>query len=230
MANLLTTPPKRWIIVEPGITRGGMEELVRRQAENFGLTMDEREWHAEPSPLNRFDSLLAPRLAELERWGIKEVNPTGVLDALKLLRPVRLILTTRDPRAAAASGLRKLDRRRRADQDDEWWRQRLHESARLAIDLRRSWAGDRLRVVRFESLVADESARKDLESWLDWPLDGAPERGLELYNRLDEVAKHGGQLTSKSLTTPPQDSPRISAFADRFHEEAVDYRREFGYD
>jgi len=48
LANLLTSPPKRWLLAEPGITRGDMGEHVRIQAEQFGFPITSDEWTSVP--------------------------------------------------------------------------------------------------------------------------------------------------------------------------------------
>ena len=40
LANLLTTPPSRVVLVEPGITRGGMNEYVRKEVGRLGWEID----------------------------------------------------------------------------------------------------------------------------------------------------------------------------------------------
>ena len=52
LGGVLTSPPKRWLLVEPGITRGDMGEHVRIQEEQFGFPITSDEWTSVPGEKN----------------------------------------------------------------------------------------------------------------------------------------------------------------------------------
>lgn len=233
LANLLTTPPDRWIIVEPGVTRAGMDDQTRRQAVAFGFEIRPAEWcsasdHEEPEA--RFDRVLAPRVATLQKWGIKEVNPRGWSRLIEKFKPRCIIFAVRDITDATLSAHRKLAVQRRPDQDDNWLYQRMTESASALVKTMDQIPASRRRVARFEDLVSSSTLREELSRWLDWPMDGDPTRGLVNYGREEEASMHGGAVTARSLMRERQNEPpERLAFADRVRCSCVTFQARFGY-
>src|SRR4026207_2014919 len=93
LANLLTSPPDRLVLVEPGLTRHDMGDHVREQVERFGVP---RTWESWAGPegetaLGRFEPCLKPALAGI-RWGVKEVNPLGWDALVQEFDPKQIVL------------------------------------------------------------------------------------------------------------------------------------------
>lgn len=234
LANLLTVPPSQWIITEPGITRGDMGEHVRQQAARFGLEISAAEWNdgaPGETALARFARVLAPRLDGV-RWGVKEVNPAGYDDLLRLFRPRKMVLAVRDIRDCAFSLLEKHAKVARPNpaHTRDWMHGRLLDAARALVKLHRETPADRLRVVRYEDFVTDPARRVELAAWLGLELDGDPARCLDLYGREDEPLKHEGGIGAGSVNRGATERrPDWIAFADRLARDAADYQAAFGY-
>lgn len=200
LANLLTNPPRSLVLIEPGITRGGVDAPLREQLRRAGVDAPESAFDAarEPDALERFAAIL-PRLAGIEKWGVKEVNPAGLDGLVRVFRPRRYLLAVRDLHYVAASGLRKLKAGKRGDQNEAWLLDRLSAGADAVMRLARELDARAWRAVRYEDLVASEAERGAIADWLDWPLDGDPARCMDLFGREAEVTKHDGRVTTRSL-------------------------------
>jgi hypothetical protein len=236
IANLLTTPPARWVLVEPGITLAGMNEHVRQMADRFGWRFDEAEWYREETPRARFERLLLPRLSQIEKWGVKEVNLAGLSDLIALYPPRRIVLAVRDMRDCAVSMKEKetkqgpLAGKVLAPKSDDWLHRRLIESANTLVSLFENQPRETVRVVRYEDFVSSPAERDALGRWLDWPLDGDPGSNLDLFGRSYEVERHPtGIGTTSAGRWQHEASPDLRAFAGRVAADAVAYQRTFGY-
>ena len=75
LANLLTTPPDRWVIIEPGLTRDGVGEHVLEQARRFGppVAVSDAQWRAGDREPGWAICSIGPGLSSLRGWGVKEV-------------------------------------------------------------------------------------------------------------------------------------------------------------
>ena len=181
LANLLTSPPNRWVLVEPGITRGGMGEVVRREAGLFGWHYERMDWHEQETSQERFNRLLHERLRQLDRWGVKEVNMQGIGDLISTYRPRHIVVSVRDIRACAISVRQKetlqgtIAGQAMVPKSDEWLQRRLLDGAEAALRLASEPPpGSQVTVVRYEDFVASADARTSLARTLDWPLEGIP--------------------------------------------------------
>jgi len=230
VANLMTTPPDRWLIVEPGITRGDMSEQVRIQAERFGIRISGERWRAESNAEERFEKLLIPHLSRLKSWGVKEVNPAGYDRLLALFNPRKVVLVVRDIGDAAISMLEKQELTPRAGQDEEWLAKRLCDSARAVMKLAESWPGERTCVVHYERFVADPMRKSLLEEWLSWPLTGDPNRCMDIFARDYEVDRHDREITDRSVDRRHREtSTHRLAFAKRVTKSMRNFQETFGY-
>ncbi|MBX3385410.1 MAG: sulfotransferase [Phycisphaeraceae bacterium] len=231
LANLLTSPPRSLVLIEPGITRGGVDAPLREQFNRAGLTLPDDAFDAsrQPDSLQRFLRLL-PAMERFEKWGVKEVNPAGLDALMHTFRPLRHLLAVRDLRFVAVSGLRKLHTARRADQNELWLLDRLAAGAQTVLRLAHSLPADAARVVRYEDLVASDTERQDIARWLDWPMDGDPTRCLDLFGRESEVAKHDGRVTDRSLQSGESDwSIDERVFARSLIDRVPGFQERFGY-
>jgi hypothetical protein len=237
IANMLTTPPSRWVLVEPGITLAGMGEHVRQMAERFGWRFDEAEWYQNETPRERFDRLLLPRLSQIEKWGVKEVNLAGLPELLEVYPPRRIVLAVRDIRDCAVSMKEKetkqgpLAGQVLAPKSDDWLHRRLIDSAHTLVSLLQSHPRDTLRVVRYEDFVSSADERESLAHWLDWPLAGDPGSNLDLFGRSYETERHpSGVGTTSAGRWRDEPSPELRAFAESVVADAVSYQRAFNYE
>jgi len=237
LANLLTSPPNRWVLAEPGITRSGMGEVVRQGAGLFGWHYEHSAWHARETSEERFNRLLHQRLGQLERWGVKEVNMNGIADLIATYRPRHIVISVRDIRACAVSVRQKetlqgtIGGQAPVPKTDEWLRERLRDGANAALQLLAAPPpGSRITVVRYEDFVASSDIRATLAKTLDWPLDGNPGSTLDFFGRGFEVERHGNQIGTSSVTRWRDESePAMRTFADQLAFEVADYQRQFGY-
>jgi hypothetical protein len=237
MANLMTTPPDRLVLVEPMLHRGGGNAGMFDQMARWGWPVGADElarWREPPTgqgPAERAGLVLASRLVRLARWGVKEVDPTAHRPGIAVLRPRRLIVLVRDVRDVTLSYLEKFRREGRRDFGGELlWRvvQGTRVLTRLADGSRR---GRSLRIVRYEDFVTSAAERAALARWLDWPLDGDPDRNLDLYRRAYEIERHGGVVSPVSVgrrtrATDPADAALIARIGDFLG----GYQRRFGYE
>lgn len=231
LANLLTSPPRSLVLIEPGITRGGVDAPLHEQFNRAGLPLPESAFDAsgQPDSLQRFLNIL-PAMDRFEKWGVKEVNPDG-LDALEqTFRPHRYLLAVRDLRSVAVSGLRKLQAARRADQTELWLLDRLAAGAQAVLRFAQTLPADAARTVQYEDLVASEVERNDIARWLDWPMDGDPTRCLDLFGRESEVTKHDGRVTARSLQSNENEwSIDERVFARSLIDRVPGFQEWFGY-
>ena len=85
--------------------------------------------------------------------------------------------------------------------------------------------------MRYEDLVTGTDVRNGLESWLDWPPAGRPDRNLAaIFNRSREVDLHGSAITTHSVgrreDTSDNEMRDLLAWV---HREQIEFQRRFGY-
>lgn len=233
LANLLSTPPNRWVMVEPRLANGTTGNDLLAQAASMGLPISDEEWslRSGESPTDRVRRVLVPRLAGLDRWGLKEVRPDLLGLTVERLDPRSTIVLVRDLRDVALSLIEKTRHDAEDGYDEDWLRQYLSASPTAVLELLETLSSKRHRVVRYEDLVRDDGVRAELASWLDWPLDGQPGRNLaEVFNRSREVDLHGSDLTDRSVgrRVDPNDK-RANAVIDWVEREHGAFQQRFGY-
>lgn len=238
LANLLTTPPDRWVIIEPGLTRDGIGDHVLEQAVRFGapVAISREEWNAsdpqEPG-LSRFARTIGPGLSRLKAWGVKEVNPAGLDELIRVFEPRQVLLAVRDIRDCAISVIEK-SRRHAAEgrqvQSDEWMARRLTDAGAALVRLKHRLGSERVRIVHYETFTTDNSCRAELSRWLDWPLTGDPGRCLDLFGREYETVRHNGRVGSSSVARHERETSReLLDFAALVEQQAHEYQAVFGY-
>lgn len=238
LANLLTTPPEHWVIIEPGLTRDGVGEHVFEQARRFGapVAVSEEAWRAggdRETGLERFARTIGPGLSALRGWGVKEVNPMGLDELIRVFEPRKVLLAVRDIRDCAISVLEK-SRLHAAEgrpvQSDDWLARRLTDAGAALVRIRSRLDASRVRTVQYERFTTDAAYRDSLESWLDWPLTGDPGRCMDLFGREYEVARHAGSVSASSVDRREREqSAEALRFAARVEQDAAAYQRAFGY-
>jgi hypothetical protein len=236
IANLMTTPPDRLVLVETQLHRGGGYAGMFDQMARWGWQVGADElarWQKPPpgqSPAERAAAVLADRLIGLARWGVKEVDPTAHKPGIALLRPKRVIVLVRDIRDVMLSFVEKFQREGRSDYSGEI-RWRLIDGARVMTWLADGQCGGGpMRIVRYEDFVASADERAALARWLDWPLDGDPDRNLDLYRRNYEIERHRGVVSQVSVGRRAQVAGTATGvLVARMGEFLARYQRRFGY-
>lgn len=200
LANLLTTPPNRFVLVEPQLHLGEGNAWMFEQLDRFGWSVGTEEidlWRSLP-PERRVSTFLYPRLTTLEKWGVKEVDPKAHLPSLATLRPRKVIILVRNVRDVIISYIEKYRREGKTDYGAELLNF-LVESTNMLIHLTETLNYQQMRVVRYEDFVTSERERAAVSRWLGWPLDGDPNRNLDLYKRTFEIERHNGEISSVSV-------------------------------
>ncbi len=233
LANLLTNPPQRWVVIEPRFANGSTGMDVVHQARDFGWEITPEEWAVGPgeTPGQRTTRVFAHQLAVMERWGVKEVRPDLLQPTFDQLRPKKVIVLVRDIHDAATSLVEKTQRDADAHYDEAWIREYLTSSPQAILDLLGHLGRADHRIVRYEDFVVDETVREVLADWLDWPLDGDPGRNLiDLFKHGREVEIHAGEVTDRALRRRSQ-TKNIQAIAmsEWAAEENREFQRRFGY-
>jgi len=170
---------------------------------------------------------LRAALVDLDRIGVKEIRAKHIRAALRRRRPERIVVMIRDARAALLSYHRK-HLKRFGDPPRKSFPARLFlRTAPLLLRLCDETPSERLRVVRYEAFVSDESERAALSAWLDWPLTGDPSALFGVYGR-DREAAHGRDAAGGSVARAEQAPPpgarqalepvlrRLGPFQERF--------------
>ena len=233
LANLLTKPQQRWILVEPGLTRHGMGDHVRRQAERFGIQIAPDEWQGprrDESALQRFQRTLQSHVGNI-RWGVKEVNMTGADELINIFRPKAVLLSVRNIRDCAISIYEKNQAVGQISHSEEWMVDRLLSAANALIRFKRALAQNTLRVVRYEEFVSDPGERVRLAEWLNWPVDGDPAWCMDIFGRQNEPNIHGNKIGTSSINRGARiANPTSLNFAQKVMRLAEEYQVEFGYE
>lgn len=234
LANLLTTPPERWVIVEPRFANASTGPDVLDQARSFGWDLGGEHWRLAPGEdaLQRIHRLFQARLGGLKKWGFKEVRSELFRQSVELLRPRQTVVLVRDLRDVAVSLHAKMIRDDKPNYDEVWLRDYLTKTPSAIVDLTRDVEQLDHMVVRYEDFVRATEVRVKMARWAGWPLDGAPDRNLaRVFGREREVALHEGVVTEKALARHrgadvSEEARAVAAWA---HEVGSQYQERFGY-
>jgi len=233
LANLLTTPPDRWMIIEPRFANGSTGRDVLAQAREVGISVTNDAWEQGPteSTFERNARVFDRPLRELSKWGLKEVRSDLLLETQSVLDPVKTVVLVRDLRDAAASLFRKTEFDSDASYDSEWLHAYLANSPAAIMQLLDQLPPKSHRVVRYEDIVSLPDSRRELANWLEWPLDGDPGRNLStLFQRRREVELHQGVVSRRSLDRRrTTDDPREVELVEWVHATQNEFQSRFGY-
>jgi hypothetical protein len=240
VSDMLTVPGRSLVISEPEIfkhwsrnTAGRVHKLARL----VGLDLPEAPPEAEDydrSYARYFREALVPKLATLDRWGIKNVDFSGWRGLLRAFPPKRLILCVRDLRDAAISGIDRICRlgivfRGVPRMRDEAW-----VLAGLAYSVQELMAMRALPhlVVRYEDL-ARGTAQQAIADYV-----GLERLQVDRFNlkaaglkRAWEIDKHQGRVSDASVGRFASEPPGpVRALAERLWKLLPEYSAAFGYD
>jgi hypothetical protein len=241
VADLLTRPGRSVVISEPEIFKHWSRQTaarVHKLATMVGLDVGSEPPSAEAygrSYARYFRETLAPKLATLERWGIKNVDFSGWRPLLKAFPPKRLILCVRDLRDTAISGIDRICRlgivfRGVPRMRDEAW-----ILAGLAYSVQELMAMRQLPhlVVRYEDLAQGPAALERIAEYVG--LDGLEEDRLNLkaadLKRAWEIEKHRSRISAVSVGRFAAEPPGpVRALAERLWRLLPEYSAAFGYE
>ena len=215
LTNLLTNPTERRIcLAEPRLTtRRAYRPEKQTYFRDLGF----------PDPITT--ASIPEHLFTQERAGIKEVRAKHITAAIKRYDPKRILLVTRDARAALASYHEK---NQRSDSNRKAFPAKLFlRTAPLLLRLL-DQEQHRLTVIRYEDFVTNPDARDDLAATLDWPLDGALDRFKSL-SRGNETAKHDNTISTKSVNRPAPTDPKVLNTLTPILNKLANYQSAFGY-
>lgn len=203
LANLRTSPPNRWVLVEPGITRGGMGGRLK-QLDRWGVK--EVNMHGIPGLISTY-------------------RPPHIVVSVRDIRACAVSVRQKEDLQGTIAGQAIVPK------TDEWLQQRLLDGAEAALRLvKEPPPGSKVTVVRYEDFVASAEARASLARTLDWPLEGDPSSTLGLFGRSYEVERHGNNIGTSSVSRWREETAReMLTFADDVSSEVADYQRQFGY-
>jgi hypothetical protein len=225
LANRLTTPPDRWVLIQPRFANASTGSDLFSQAVLFDDTLGTPPSRSEgESHYEAVERVFAPALNRLSRWGLKEVRHDLYQPTIDLLSPRQVIVLVRDLRDVAVSLLEKMSSDGDSQYDHAWLRKYLTDTPAAIVELLKTADANATKLVRYEDLVADSTTSDQLAEWLDWPLDGQPDRGLrQVYRRDREVDLHGGVVTQAALGRHTQsahpDAPELTAWIQTHHAE-----------
>lgn len=212
LANLLSCPPNRWILVEPGLHHprpsSGLPIQISRFLAASGADPAGRAAATLTSRRQILDQL-ADCLPRLEAWGIKEVGPEHDT-AITALRPRKTVILVRDVRDVLLSFLEHQNRLLGCH-----WAHLSHleylSDCCTALAALCERDDPNTRICRYEDLVSSPNERNALADWLSWPLDGDIDRNLDLYYREYEIARHCGEVSINSVGRYSREQPSINA-------------------
>ncbi len=229
LANLLSSPPDRWVLVEPGLHTPRLSPSLAVQINRFraaSATPPHRPL-AVDAPRRLLVKNLAELLGTLSAWGLKEVG-SDHRSVIAYARPAKTIILVRDIRDALLSLLEK------HDQPGRHWESAslmAHLAECCAALIRLSQEKDATtRIYRYEDLVSSASERQTLSDWLSWPLNGDTTRNLDLYNRQYEAVRHQGTISAGSVGRHAREGnhTRVEVAA-QFSAMLQDFSTTFGY-
>ena len=236
VANMLTRPPSRCVLIEPWLPKGAQGPKLLEQLRRFGIPTSDRcslvpKSSSEADSQTSIERLLAELLRGVSHWGIKEVRPEMHFPTLPIVTPEKIIVQVRNIKDVALSLLEKHARRSDERYNLEWTHKYICTAASTLVKLRRSVENARLRVIRYEDFVISAAARQELEQWLQWPLDGDPGRNLDLFDRDYESERHGKSIGRSSVDRWKSESdPSKLTFANEMADCNREYQSEFCYE
>jgi len=240
ISDLLTVPGRSLVMSEPDLYKAWNRNIARRVTtlvESVGIDLPDGvpqpgDWNGDYSRYIR--EVLAPRLVELDLWGIKCVDFSDWRRLFDEFPPAKLILCLRDLRDTLLSGIDRIARmplifRSSGYRRDEAWV--LSALCYNAWELMAMRENPHL-ALRYEDVATDPGLLETLADHVGLDrLDPARSNlAAAGWHRKWEVEKHGGAISAISVGRFDQepDGP-IKALAARFWSLIPEYAVAFGY-
>jgi hypothetical protein len=233
IANWLTDPPARVVLIEPSFFALRNPNMVRVQLPEFSEPASDDEWmYPDTDWLARFNRLFAPRLAG-RHWALKEVLVAESQRVIEAFAPQRVVVTVRDIGAIAASFFEKHRRQNNRDRFDTGWVKTYcrRESAAM-VALCEAMAAQELpcHVVRYDDFVASPAVRARLAAFVDWPGGGFPQRHFGKLGRAFETERHTSGISTRAPSLPERAlEPDELALLPAILADCAEYQEYFGF-
>jgi hypothetical protein len=233
IANWLTDPPGRVVLIEPSLFALRNPNMVRVQLPEFSAPASDAEWtHPDADWQARFRRLFAPRLVG-RRWALKEVLVAESRRIMETFAPPRVVVTVRDIGAIAASFLEKHRRQNNRDRFDAGWVDaycRRESAAMVALCDAMLRAGLPHHVVRYEDFVASEAVRQQLAAFVGWPGGGLAQRHFGKLGRAFEAERHASGISARTPSLPERAlEPEELALLPGIVADCAAYQARFGF-
>lgn len=233
IANWLTDPPARVVLIEPSLFALRNPDMVRAQLPAFGAPADDAEWTFPDADWRaRFHRLFAPRLAG-RRWALKEVLVEECRRVMAAFAPPRVVVTVRDIGAIAASFFEKHRIQNNRHRFDAGWVAaycRRESAAMVALCEGMAREGLPHHVVRYDDFVASAEVRAALAAFVGWPGGGDPQRHLGALGRGFEAERHAGGIGTRSPALPERAlEPDELALIPGIVADCAAYQEAFGF-
>jgi len=233
IANWLTDPPQRVVLIEPSLFALRNPNMVRVQFPEFSEPADDAEWtFADADWHARFRRLFAPRLTG-RRWALKEVLVAESQRVMAAFAPPRVVVTVRDIGAIAASFLEKHRRQNNRDRFDTGWVVaycRRESAAMVALCDAMTAQATPHHVVRYDDFVASPEVRASLAQFVGWPGGGDPQRHFGKLGRVFETERHTSGISTRTPSLPERAlEPDELALLPRILSDCAAYQEYFGF-
>jgi hypothetical protein len=233
MANWLTAPPERVVLIEPSFFALRNPNMVRVQLPEFSVPASDAEWmFADADWQARFTRVFAPRLAG-RRWALKEVLVAESRRIMATFAPPRVVVTVRDIAAIAASFLEKHRLQGNRDRFDAGWVGaycRRESAAMVALCQDMAAQGAAYHVVRYEDFAASPAIRARLAEFVGWPGGGNPQRHFGKLGRGFEAERHASGIGTHTPSLPERAlEPGELALLAGIEADCAAYQAAFGY-
>lgn len=238
IANWLTEPPERIVLIEPFLFALRNPDMVRAQFDGLDMPVSDADWDG-PEPgtpdtdwQERFRRIFLPRLSG-RQWALKEVLNLEHERVIETFAPPRVIVTVRDIRDVATSFIEK-HRIQNIEQrfDHRWVRDYcLRETAQI-VALCRSLSnrGTAWRSVRYEDFIASQQEREDVAGFVGWPGGGDVARHYDRLRRGFEVERNGSGINARARRREERDLTAADlALVDQIADGCADFQSFFGY-
>jgi hypothetical protein len=241
ISDLLTVPGHALVISEPDMYKAWNANIAKRVhalAGSVGIDLpggipQPTDWDGMYSGYLR--TVLAPRLAEFDLWGIKCVDFSDWQRMFTDFPPAKLVLCLRDLRDVLLSGIDRISRmplvfRSSGTRRDEAWVMSAlayNTWELMAMQARPHYA------VRYEAVASDPAVLEGLARYVGLERLDPTRNNLAAagWHRKWEVEKHGDAITAASVGRFAREPHGpIRALADRLWRLLPEYSEAFGYD
>jgi len=233
IANWLTAPPERIVLIEPFLFALRNPDMLRVQFDELDMPIGDEEWeHPDENWQDRFRRLFLPRLAG-KRWALKEVIFREHERIIDTFAPPRVLVTVREIRDVVTSFIEKHRIQEQEDRFDHGWVEEycLRETRQI-VEMCKGLPrrGIEWRAVRYEDFIASEAERDAVAEFVGWPGGGEVARHYARLRRGFEVERHGTAINARARRAEERSlTAGDLALVERIAARCGPYQDFFGY-